>query len=90
MRFCLSPLLADGNAALTFYLRLPTHNCSMDPTADVREETSESYRGPSELARLQDRNLGRFDRFWSEFGGLCVYWRAPIRHPEPKDRKSLQ
>ena len=70
MRFCLSPLLADGNAALTFYLRLPTHRGgtpigSLDPTADVREETSQSYRGASELARLQDRNLGRFDRFWT-------------------------
>ena len=70
MRFCLSPLLADGNAALTFYLRLPTHRgmrlqCSIDPTADVREETSESYRGASELARLQDRNRPNLDRFWS-------------------------
>ena len=70
MRIRLSPLLADGNAALTFYLRLPTHRgtskvCSIDLTADVREETSPSYRGASELARLQDRNLGRFDRFWT-------------------------
>ena len=70
MRFCLSPLLADGNAALTFYLRLPTHRgtpkvCSIDLTADVREETSESYRGASELARLQDRNHPNLDRFWT-------------------------
>ena len=59
MRFCLSPLLADGNAALTFYLRLPTHRrrlprCSIGITAHVREETSQSYRGASELAALQD------------------------------------